>query len=134
MRSSRRSFLRSAAASAAVPFILPSHVWAADVKPSSRVTMGFIGMGKQSNHLLGAFLGQETQIVAVCDADTTRREAAQKRVEKHYAEEQGDKPGRAAKCDAYVDYRELLDRKDIDAVCIATPDHWHAMITVAALK
>jgi predicted dehydrogenase len=134
MRSSRRSFLRGAAASVAVPLVLPSHVWADETKPNARLTMGFIGMGKQSNHLLGAFLGQETQVVAVCDVDTKRCEAAQQRVEKHYAEEQGDKPGRASTCDAYGDFREVINRKDIDAVCIATPDHWHAIIMLAALR
>src|SRR5688500_15007340 len=131
MRSSRRSFLKGAASAAAVaaPFILPSHVWGADGKPNSRLTMGFIGMGKQSGHLLGAFLGHDTQVVAVCDVDTNRREAARRRVEKHYA--QAERP---AHVDSYNDFRELLDRKDIDAVCIATPDHWHAVIMLAALR
>ena len=81
MKSSRRSFLKGTAAAVAAPFILPSHVWAADVKPNSRLTMGFIGMGKQSGHLLGVFLGHETQVLAVCDVDTKRRDAAKKRVE-----------------------------------------------------
>lgn len=127
MQASRRSFLKGAAASVAVPFILPSHVWAA--QPNSKLTMGFIGMGKQSGHLLGVFLGHETQVVAVCDVDTKRREAAKKRVDEFYSAKGGQ-----AKCDQYNDFRELLARKDIDAVCIATPDHWHAIQTLAALK
>lgn len=129
MQSTRRSFLKGAAASVAVPFILPSHVWAAETKPNSRLTMGFIGMGTQSRGLLGGFLGQETQVLAVCDVDKNRREDAQKRVEQYYAEKQ-----MPAKCDAYTDFREIINRKDIDAVCIATPDHWHAIITLAALR
>lgn len=128
MRSSRRSFLKIAAASAG-PLVLPSHVFSAATAPSGRVTMGFIGMGKQSHHLLGAFLGQETQVVAVCDVDTTRREDGKKRVEKYYEDRK-----RPAKVDAYRDFRELIGRADIDAVCIATPDHWHAIITLAALR
>ena len=117
------------AASAAVPFILPSHIRAADTKANSRLTMAFIGMGTQSRGLLGAFLGQETQVLAVCDVDKNRREDAKKRVDDYYA-------GKSIKnkCDAYNDFREIINRKDIDAVCIATPDHWHAIITLAALK
>jgi predicted dehydrogenase len=67
--------------------------------------------------------------VAVCDVDTTRREHAKNRVEKFYKER-----GRTETCAAYNDFRELIARKDIDAVCIATPDHWHALITVEAAR
>ncbi|HOD82125.1 MAG TPA: Gfo/Idh/MocA family oxidoreductase [Phycisphaerae bacterium] len=131
MGHTRRSFLKHTAASAvAAPFVLNPRVWAADVKPSERVGMGFIGMGKQNGGLLGGFLGLNTQVLAVCEVDKTRREHAQKRVIDHYKGKKVENP----KCDAYVDFRELLARKDIDAVCIATPDHWHAIITVAALK
>ena len=99
MRTSRRSFLkRAAAAAAATPFILPSHIWAADTKPNSRLAMGFIGMGIQSRHLLGAFLGQETQVLAVCDVDSTRRNDAKKRVDDYYAK----LPGRGGSCKAEV--------------------------------
>ena len=131
MRSSRRSFLKQAAASAvAIPFILPSRTWAAETKPNSKLSMGFIGMGTQNGGLLGGFLGQDTKVLAVCDVDTTRRDAAKKRVDDFYA--QKGEPGNA--CAAYNDFREIIDRKDIDAVCIATPDHWHAIITLAALR
>jgi predicted dehydrogenase len=126
MQLSRRSLLKRAAASAAaVPFLLPSRVWAAESKPNSRLAMGFIGMGTQNRGLLGGFLGQDTQVLAVCDVDTTRREEAKKRVDERY--------GNTA-CAAYGDFRQIIDRKDIDAVCIATPDHWHAIITLAALR
>jgi predicted dehydrogenase len=129
MQTSRRTFLKQAAA-AATPFLLPSQVWSADTKPSARLTMGFIGMGKQSNHLLGSFLGLETQVLAVCDVDTTRRAAAKKRVDDFYAGKGASGKG----CAAYNDFREIINRQDIDAVCIATPDHWHAFITLAALR
>ncbi len=130
MTSSRRAFIKSAAATVAAPFILPSHIWSAEAKPNSKVGMGFVGMGTQNRGLLGGFLGQDTQVLAVCDVDTTRREAAKKRVDEFYSA-QKTKP---AACSAYNDFRELIDRKDIDAVCIATPDHWHAIITLAALR
>lgn len=130
MQVSRRWLLQRAVASAAAaPFILPSHTWAAETKPNSRVTMGFVGMGMQNRGLLGGFLGQDTQVVAVCDVDTTRREDAKKRVEEFYSR----KPG-GGKCAACNDFREITGRKDIDAVSIATPDHWHTIVTVAALR
>ena len=130
MNTTRRSLLKGLAASAvAAPFILPPHVRAADTKANARLTMGFIGMGTQSRGLLSGFLGHDTQVLAVCDVDRNRREDAKKRVEKYY-----DDRKRTSKCDEYADFRELLARKDIDAVCIATPDHWHAIITLAALR
>lgn len=131
MHVSRRSFLKRAAVPVAVaPFVLPSRIWAADTKPNSKLAMGFIGMGMQSRGLLGGFLGQDTQVVAVCDVDTTRRNDALERVNKYYADRGGPKDS----CKAYVDFREIMKRKDIDAVCIATPDHWHACIFLAALR
>jgi predicted dehydrogenase len=130
MKFSRRSFLVRAAGSAAVaPWILPSHIWAADTKPNSRLAMGFVGMGIQNNGLLGGFLGHETQVLAVCDVDTTRRNAAKKRVDDYYSQRGGQK----SSCAAYNDFREITGRGDIDAVCIATPDHWHTIVTLAAL-
>jgi predicted dehydrogenase len=133
---SRRTFLQGAAASAAAwPFLTPSLGLAEDKKPpaSERLTLGFIGVGTQARGHLGHFLGQaDVQVLAVCDVDTTRRENAQKTAEKHYAEE--TKKGTYKGCAAYNDFRELLGRKDIDAVVIATPDHWHTIPAIEACK
>lgn len=127
----RRNFIKSTGAAVSAPFILPSHIWAADVKPNDRVTMGFIGMGKQNQGLLKGFLSCDTQVLAVCDVDTTRRTDAQKRVDDFY--KNNPKKGSAG-CKAYNDFRELISRDDIDAVCIATPDHWHTIPILAAVK
>jgi predicted dehydrogenase len=77
-----------------------------------------------------AFLGHDdkTQVLAVCDVDTTRRTAAKERVDAFYKEK-----NQTSQATAYGDWQELLARKDIDAICIATPDHWHGLITTAAL-
>jgi len=128
----RRQFLKTTATlAAAAPTILRSSVWGAATGPNDRLTLGFIGMGKQNSGLLGGFIRNKgTQVVAVCEVDTTRREAAKKRVEDFYAS-QTDK-GSFKGCEAYKDFRELIARKDIDAVVIATPDHWHALNVIAA--
>ena len=132
-RFTRRQFLQTTtAAAASAHFILPSRVWSAETKPNDRLTLGFIGVGIQARGLMGGFLGKkETQTVAVCDVDTTRRETAKQTVEDHYAKqnEAGFKG-----CATYTDFRELIARKDIDAVVIATPDHWHALIAIAAAR
>ena len=89
-------------------------------------------MGKQMKGHLGAFLGRDdVQVLAVCDVDTTRREAAKKRVDEAYTKKMGET---YKACDAYNDFRELLARKDIDVVVIATPDHWHTYVAIAAVK
>lgn len=131
-RLSRRQFIKTAAATAFVgPTLSPAFLRAAEPGANSRITLGFIGMGKQNRGLLNGFLHKtETQVVAVCDVDTTRREHARKLVEDHYAK-QTNKAGFKG-CTAYKDFRELLARNDIDAVVIATPDHWHALQVIAA--
>jgi predicted dehydrogenase len=127
----RRSFLRSAALAASAPFILPSHVWSAEVSPNNRITMGCIGMGTQGRGLLGGWLGMaEVQVVAVNDCDGFRLQYHKKMVEDRYAKNAGQ--GTYKGCEGYKDFRELLQRKDIDAVCIATPDHWHAIQVIMA--
>src|SRR5436309_15627968 len=82
----RRDFLKSTATLTAVaPFFLPSTIWGAEVKPSERLTLGFIGVGTQGKGLMEGFLSKkETQTVAVCDVDTTRRENAKRIVEQFY--------------------------------------------------
>jgi predicted dehydrogenase len=131
--SSRREFLKTAGAiisgTAVGPMILPQSILGANA-PSNRLSMGFIGLGTQGRFLLGGFLGMATKVVAVCDVDTTRRNDAKQRVDSHYANSQD----KGAECAAYSDFKEIIQRKDIDAVCIATPDHWHAYITLAALR
>ena len=122
---SRRNFLKTSAAAATGPFILPSHIWAADTQPNDRITMAFIGMGKQNKGLLNNFMGQEIQAVAVCDVDTTRRNIAKAKV---------DQTQKNQDCKAVVDFEEITEDKSIDTVCIATPDHWHAVITLSALN
>ena len=126
----RRSFLKAAIAAGTAPLILPRSLWAAEKKPGDRTTLGFIGIGLMNRGHLGGFLSRpEVQVVAVCDVDTTRREDAKRIVQAHQEKKAS---GSASGCDAYADFRELLARKDIDAVVIATPDHWHAPIAIAA--
>lgn len=130
MNISRRSFIKTVSAASSAPMIMPSHLWAASTE-TAPVRMGFIGMGTQNRGLLNGFLGNETTVVAVCDVDTTRRENAKDTVNKFYTEH----PDRGtADCKAYNDFRELIARDDINAICIATPDHWHAIPTIAALN
>jgi predicted dehydrogenase len=130
---SRRRFLTSTVlGAAAAPLILPSSVWAAEggAAPANRITMGFIGVGTQGRGLLGGFLGKkDVQVVAVCDVDTTRREHSKKTVEDRYSKQAGST---YKGCATYTDFRELIARKDIDAVVIATPDHWHEIPVVRA--
>lgn len=127
----RRSFLKGGLAATAAPFLLPSGLRAQGTAANSKIRMAFIGTGKQSQGLMRGFIGQQedVQVVAVCDVDTTRRENARKNALEFHTSK-----GRTETVDAYNDFREIIARKDIDAVCIATPDHWHALITVAALN
>ena len=145
---SRRQFLRRSAgvlgAAIAAPTIIPASALGRDgvIAPSDRITMGFIGVGTQGGgHLLGGAwtyltggyaARKDVQLLAVCDVWRDRRERAQLRVNQHYAEVYGK--GNYRSCEAYVDFRNILDRGDIDAVLIATPAHWHATMAVMAAR
>ena len=128
----RRQFLKGAlsAAGAAVlaPTIIPSSALGLDgaVAPSERVVVGGIGIGGRGTYDLGCFLEQkDVQFVAVCDVKEKRRTAVKKIADEKYGNEN---------CATYVDFRELLDRKDIDAVLIATGPNWHATMAMHAAK
>lgn len=127
----RRQFLKTAAVAGTAPFILPGNIWAAETKPNDKITVGCIGLGKQGSGLMHAMLPRnDVWVLAVADVDTTRREMAHSAVVQRYSH---DNPSFAASdCAMYGDFRELLARTDIDAVVIATPDHWHALIAIAA--
>lgn len=138
-RPTRRRFLKAAAGATALaaagPTIIPISALGAEDRPapSNRITMGFIGVGGQGKYDMGNLLGhKEVQGVAVCDCDQSERDKAKEQVEKRYAEQM--KNGTYRGCDTYEHFWELLDRNSIDAVMIATPDHWHALIAIAAAK
>ena len=130
----RRQFLKATSLAAlAAPLLLPSARGASARKgPNDLITLGFIGTGTQGRGLLNNFLAMpDTQVVAVCDVDTTRRDHAKKVVEEFYSIK-GNKDFKG--CAAYKEFGEVLARKDIDAVVIAAPDHWHAYIAIAACR
>jgi predicted dehydrogenase len=137
---SRRSFLKGGVAAAAAasvgPLIVPSRVLglAGEVAPSNRITIGYIGTGRQCIYanIPGFLREKDAQSVAVCDVDTWRMARAKEAIEKHYAKQ--DESGEYKGCATHGDWRELLARKDIDAVMISTPDHWHVIQAIAALK
>lgn len=115
----RREWFRSAAIAVA-PLVVPSRLFGA-FAPSNRITVGCIGLGAQGLNNLKNFLYQPAaQVVAVCDCDRRHLEAGRR---------EANLPPDAA----YVDFRDLLARSDIDAVVISTPDHWHAPMTLAAI-
>jgi glucose-fructose oxidoreductase len=132
---SRRQFLRQASVAGCavcLPTIVPRSLFG-QAAPSNRVALGHIGVGGQGGGLLSGFLGvSRGQSIAVCDPIKERREQAQQTVEKHYAALRNQSAYRG--CQAFNDFRELIGRKDIDAVVVATPDHWHVPIAVAAVR
>lgn len=136
----RRTFLRQATAAGAAwaaPAIVPAAVLGADgakPAPSRRIAVGMIGMGRQAQLVnVKQFLKMpDVAILAVCDVDSWRLASAKQAIEKEYG---GGKPsGKYRGCDAYVDFRDLLARRDIDAVMISTPDHWHTPMALAAME
>jgi predicted dehydrogenase len=123
----RRTFL---AASAAAPLVYSR---AAGVAANDKLAIGFIGVGTMGRGHLGGFLGRkEVEVVAVCDVVKERLDGAKATVEKRYADriKSGDYKG----VKAFADFRELLALKGLDAVVIATPDHWHAITSVLAAR
>lgn len=130
---SRRSFVRTGAAAAAIvsaPMIIPSRLLGADA-PSNRIRVGCIGAGRiaQGHDMTGVVGSDLADVLAVCDLDSRRAESGRTRVERLVSARSAPAP----KIDTYRDYRELLARSDIDAVTISLPDHWHAEIALAAL-
>ncbi len=128
----RRRFLKTtlatAGAAVSAPMFIPSSVLGLGgaVPPSDRVVIGGIGIGNRGTYDLGCFLAQkDVQFVAVCDVKEARRTAVKKMVDTHYAKDQ---------CETYRDFRELLDRSDIDAVLIATGPNWHATAAMNAAR
>lgn len=121
---SRRHFL-AASALAAAPSLLPARLLGENA-PSKQITLGLIGMGLQGmSRNLGNFLSQkDCRVLAVCDVMKSRAETAKQKVDAHH----GNKD-----CIAYQDFRQVLERDDIDAIVISTPDHWHVPISMAAL-
>lgn len=94
--------------------------------PSNRIVIGCIGLGGMGSGNLGSFLDQwDTQVVAVCDVDQGHLKSAKDGVDRHY---------RNQDCAMYGDYRELLTRKDLDVISMATPDHWHAVTAIASMN
>ena len=127
MKSTRRSFLKKSSL-LAVPIIIPASARGADGKiaPSNRITLASIGVGWQGSGNTGNFLNMpEVQVVAACDLDKRHLEEAVGAI--------NQKNG-TSDCKGYKDFRELLARKDIDAVMVATPDHWHALVEIEAAK
>jgi len=137
---SRRSFLQrsaaAAAAAAAAPYVLTSAALGAAGRPaaSERITVGFVGTGSHGVGVnLRSFLGQsDAQAVAVCDVDAPRARGAKALVEKTYAAR--TRAGEFKGCMLTGDWRQVVARKDIDAVMVSTPDHWHVPISLAAIR
>ncbi len=134
-RFSRRRFLASAAAGLAAPLILTPSLRAdrQGQGPNGRITLGFIGVGMMGRGHLQGFLGNTgVQVVAVCDVHRVRLQDAVATVHRAYARER--KAGTYRGCASFNDFRELLNRRDLDAVVIATPDHWHAIPAILAAR
>ena len=134
MNINRRNFLFGSTAAAALAGCATNKVGLRDLKPGEKLRAAIIGYGIQARTaLVPQFLGQDKaagvekmlDIVAVCDCDKVRAKAGAKQV--------NDARGNNA-CKAVYDFREVLEDPTIDVVCISTPDHWHAYLSVEAMK
>lgn len=132
---SRRRFLAGATGAVTAPLFIPASTLGRNGRTAAndRIRTGHIGLGGRGSGLAGAFIGDPTtQVMAVCDPFLSKREMAQQRANDRYAEEVGR--GTYKGCDAYSDFRDLVTRDDIDAVAIASPEFWHALHSVWAMR
>jgi predicted dehydrogenase len=138
-KQSRRTFLASAGKTAAVttmaagfPAIVPSTVFGRTA-PSNQITIGAIGVGRisRAHDLPGIWQYDEARIIAACDLDSRRVAEGKQFINDYYTKKTG-KPYDGVT--TYGQYHDLLANKDIDAVVISTPDHWHALIAIAAVQ
>ena len=123
-----QSHLTAALAAAAFPTIVPASALGQGraVAPSERVVVGAIGVGPRGQDVLGGFLGQQNcQVVALCDVKQDVRAKVKATVDARYKNQD---------CQTYGDFRELVARKDLDAVMIASTDHWHVLHALAAVR
>ena len=127
----RRSFLRTstaASAAMALPTIIPANALGLQgaTAASERVTLGVIGIGPRCTYDMKSILQfKDVRCIAIADVQASRRDAGKRLVDEHYGNED---------CDLHRDFRELLDRKDIDAVIVATGDRWHAPASMMAAE
>ena len=136
MKTNRRTFLKRTAlagrATTGLPTLVPSTVFGANA-PNNRIGVGIIGLGLiHSGHRRYMCGRPDVQVLAVCDVDRRKREAIQGAVNKAYARRQDVSNYRG--CDAYLEFEKIIQRPDIDAVIVTTPDHWHAPISVMARR
>src|SRR2546421_3930595 len=132
----RREFVKrgivAAGAAFTFPTIVPSSVFGQDA-PSNRISIGLIGMGLMMGSHHNIMLGRgDVQVIAICDVDHNKRERAKARTESSYGAKKTS--GTYQGCEAYNEYERVIERRDIDAVMVITPDHWHTLISVAAMK
>ncbi len=123
---SRRLFVRAGAVSIVAPVLIPARVLGADA-PSKKITVGFIGTGDHGTgwNLRRYLNHNDAQVRVVCDVDGQRRRRAKRIVDEQYLNQD---------CAMTGDFREVLARPDIDAVMISTPDHWHTLISLMAVR
>jgi predicted dehydrogenase len=131
----RRGFLKTtlcAGAALTLPSFIPASVLGQNA-PSNRINIGLIGMGLMMGGHQQAMTGRpDTQVLAVCDVVRERREKAKAHVEAVYASKKAS--GAYKGCEAYNEFERVMEREDIDAVMVITPDHWHTPISVAAMR
>lgn len=129
MAITRREFIRNSAIGLIGLTVIPSS-YAKLMAPSDTIRIGAIGLGQQAMYLVNGFLNiPGVKLVAGCDVYGVKRDRFKRRVDKFYASK-----NQPSDVDMYERYQDLLARPDIDAVIIATPDHWHASIAIAACK
>jgi predicted dehydrogenase len=124
----RRQFLKTAGVAAASPFILQGYASAQPrrTRPSNKINLGVVGWGMQGPGNTKSFLYEDAcQVVAACDLDKGHLQGALDTINDHYQNKD---------CKAYHDFRELLASEDIDAVMLAVPDQWHALVSTEAAR
>lgn len=133
-QASRRKFVKHSLATLATLSIVPRHVigGANFTAPSDKFNLAYIGTGKQGRGtLLSKFIEiPEVQIIAGCDVDQQKLNDFKQKVSSFYSEQQGQRDYKGI--DTYNDFREMISRSDIDGVIVATPDHWHALASIAS--
>lgn len=128
----RRTFLSNTGKGLAIGLTAPTILTSCSINVNSNIQIGHIGVGSMGSGVLKSWLMPTigSMNVATCDPFQTRREGAAKYVDQAYKE----KGIKAPQCKPYLDFEELLDRSDIDAVAITTPDHWHVPAAIKAAR